>query len=48
MNRLAAPTDGAFVLCEDFLLANGEVVRWSAAPVDIPGGYVQIVNVRRW
>lgn len=45
MTRLAAPPNGAFVICEDVLLADGRMVRWSAAPVEIPGGFLQIVNV---
>jgi PAS domain-containing protein len=44
--RLAAPQNGAFVICEDLVLAaDSRMVRWSAAPVDVPGGFIQVVNV---
>lgn len=42
--RLAAPEDGPFAFCEELSLADGRAVRWTATPVDLPGGRVQILG----
>jgi PAS domain-containing protein/CheY-like chemotaxis protein len=42
--RLAAPEDGPFAFCEELSLADGRAVRWTATPVDLPGGTVQILG----
>ncbi len=42
--RLAAPDDGPFALCEEIALNDGRTVRWTATPVDLPGGAIQIMS----
>ncbi len=47
LSRLAAPPDGPFAMSEEIRLSGprGGAVRWSTAPIALPGGEVQIVTV---
>ena len=42
--RLAAPDEGPFAFCEEVTLADGRAVRWTATPVALPGGTLQILG----